>query len=73
MADTLAQLTSRAEAAEKAVDGLARYSLNLRALNVVFILSRIFPNILMDGRGYLRICICICHDRGLIQAEYVLF
>ena len=27
MADTLAQLTSRAEAAEKAVDGLARYSL----------------------------------------------
>ena len=72
MADTLAQLTSRAEAAEKAVDGLARYSLNLRALNVS-ILSRLFPNILMDGRGYLRICFCICHDRGLIQAEYVLF
>ena len=64
MADTLAQLTSRAEAAEKAVDGLARYSLNLRALNVVFILSRLFPNILLDGCGYLRICICICHDRG---------
>ena len=40
-------------------------------LNVVFILSRLFPNIVMDGRGYLRICIYICYDRGLHNSGWI--